>query len=92
MTGRRSDVSIPDRVASRREFFKLLAAIGAWLGWQALPTAALLAAASGLIFALCGILLQRRDRRQPMPFGPFLAAAGWLALLFRDPLNAPLGL
>ena len=62
--------------------FKLLAAIGAWLGWQSLPAVALLAAASGLIFALAGILLHRQDRRQPMPFGPFLAAAGWLALLF----------
>lgn len=72
--------------------FKLLAAIGAWLGWQALPTVALLAAGGGLAFALCGILLQRQDRRQPMPFGPFLAAAGWLALLFRDALGAPLDL
>ena len=72
--------------------FKLLAAIGAWLGWQALPTVALLAAVGGLIFALGGILLQRQDRHQPMPFGPFLAAAGWLALLFRDALGAPLSL
>lgn len=61
--------------------FKLLAAIGAWLGWQVLPQVILLAAATGLAWALAGILTRGRDRRQPIPFGPFLALAGWAVLL-----------
>ena len=71
--------------------FKLLAAIGAWLGWQALPAVALLAAAAGLLYALTAILLGRRSRRQPIPFGPFLAAAGCAALIWREQTTALLG-
>ena len=71
--------------------FKLLAAIGAWLGWQALPAVALLAAAAGLLYALTAILLGRRTRRQPIPFGPFLAAAGCAALIWREETAALLG-
>ena len=62
--------------------FKLLAAGGAWLGWQALPQVALLAAASGLAFALTARLRGRLDPGQAMPFGPFLAAAIWLTAVF----------
>ena len=64
--------------------FKLHAAIGAWLGWQALPAVVLLAALAGILYALPPILLGRRDRNTPIRFGPFLAAAGGLALIFRD--------
>lgn len=64
--------------------FKLFAALGAWLGWQDLPLVILLAAAAGLAWGLAGILAGRRDRRQPIPFGPFLAFAGWAVLLFGD--------
>lgn len=71
--------------------FKLLAAIGAWLGWQALPPVALLAAAAGLLYALTAIILGRQTRRQPIPFGPFLAAAGWAALIWREQTAALLG-
>ena len=71
--------------------FKLLAAIGAWLGWQALPAVALLAAAAGLLYALTAILLGRHNRRQPIPFGPFLAAAGCAALIWREETAALLG-
>ena len=71
--------------------FKLLAAIGAWLGWQALPAVALLAAAAGLLYALTAILLGRRSRRQPIPFGPFLAAAGCAALIWQEQTAALLG-
>lgn len=71
--------------------FKLLAAIGAWLGWQALPAVALLAAAAGLLYALAAILMGRQTRRQPIPFGPFLAAAGWAALIWREQTAALLG-
>jgi leader peptidase (prepilin peptidase)/N-methyltransferase len=64
--------------------FKLLAALGAWLGWQALPMVILL---SSLVGAVCGIALmfiKGRGREIPIPFGPYLAAAGWLALLWGD--------
>ncbi len=61
--------------------FKLFAAIGAWLGWTVLPGVILVAAVLGLGYALAAILAGRRDRHQPLPFGPFLATAGWLALL-----------
>ena len=62
--------------------FKLLAALGAWLGWQMLPLIILL---SSLVGAVCGIALmviKRRGRDIPIPFGPYLAAAGWIALLW----------
>lgn len=64
--------------------FKLLAALGAWLGWQMLPEIILL---SSLVGAVCGIALmfiKRRGREIPIPFGPYLAMAGWLALLLGD--------
>ncbi|MDP6376804.1 MAG: A24 family peptidase [Pseudomonadales bacterium] len=61
--------------------FKLLAAIGAWLGWQVLPGVLLLAAATGLVYALFGIFLKDRERTQPIAFGPFLAVAGWVSMI-----------
>ena len=64
--------------------FKLFAAIGAWLGWTALPAVILCAAVIGLAFALVAIVAKRRTRHQPLPFGPFLAFAGWAALMFRE--------
>ena len=64
--------------------FKLFAAIGAWLGWMALPGVILMAAVLGLGYALVSILAGRRDRHQPLPFGPFLAMGGWLALLLQQ--------
>ena len=64
--------------------FKLFAAIGAWLGWTALPAVILIAAVIALAYALVSILKRRRTRHQPLPFGPFLAMAGWGALIFRE--------
>ena len=64
--------------------FKLLAAIGAWLGWQALPQVILLASAVGAIVGIALTFAGRMGREVPMPFGPFLAAAGWLALVAGD--------
>jgi leader peptidase (prepilin peptidase)/N-methyltransferase len=64
--------------------FKLLAALGAWIGWQALPLIILL---SSLVGAVCGIalmLLKSRGKEVPIPFGPYLAAAGWIAFLWGD--------
>ena len=68
--------------------FKLLAALGAWLGWQALPVIILL---SSLVGAICGIALmviKRRGKEIPIPFGPYLAMAGWTALLWGDSIMA----
>ena len=68
--------------------FKLLAALGAWLGWQALPVIILL---SSLVGAICGIALmviKRRGKEIPIPFGPYLAMAGWIALLWGDSIIA----
>lgn len=64
--------------------FKLLAALGAWLGWQALPQIILLSSLVGAVSGLALIALRRQDRSAPMPFGPYLAAAGWLALMGVD--------
>ena len=68
--------------------FKLLAALGAWLGWQALPLILLLASLVGAIVGIALILFRGRDRSVPIPFGPYLAAAGWLALIWGDALIA----
>ncbi len=61
--------------------FKLLALLGAWLGWQALPTIIILSSAVGAVVGIVLVVIKGQDRNQPLPFGPFLAAAGWLALL-----------
>jgi leader peptidase (prepilin peptidase)/N-methyltransferase len=62
--------------------FKLLAALGAWLGWQMLLPIVLLSAIVGALLGLTLIVLRRAQRGHPMPFGPFLAAAGWVAMLW----------
>jgi leader peptidase (prepilin peptidase) / N-methyltransferase len=66
--------------------FKLFAALGAWMGWKVLPLIILLSAATGAAFGIAMILLRGRDRAAPMPFGPYLAAAGWLAMLYGNSL------
>ena len=66
--------------------FKLFGALGAWLGWQLLPLIILLSAATGAVVGIALITLRGRDRAAPMPFGPYLAAAGWLAMLYGDSL------
>ena len=60
--------------------FKLLAAIGAWLGWQSLAAVVLIACAGGIGFVTLAALTRQRDARQPIAFGPWLALAGLLAL------------
>lgn len=67
--------------------FKLLAMLGAWLGWQCLPAVILLSAGVGAIVGIALILLQRLGRDVPIPFGPYLAAAGWIALMWGDWIN-----
>lgn len=67
--------------------FKLLAAIGAWLGWQVLPLTILLSSLVGAIVGITLIALRKHGREIPIPFGPYLAAAGLLALYWGAPLN-----
>jgi len=62
--------------------FKLYAAFGAWLGWQLLPLVILLSAATGAVIGIALIVIRGRDRNVPIPFGPYLAAAGWIALIW----------
>ena len=62
--------------------FKLLAALGAWLGWQMLLPIIIGAAGVGAVVGITAILLRARDKGVPMAFGPYLAAAGWLVLMF----------
>ena len=61
--------------------FKLLAALGAWLGWRMLLPIVLCSAAVGAVVGITLIATGRRGRGVPLPFGPFLAAAGWLAMM-----------
>ena len=65
--------------------FKLLAALGAWLGWQALPAIILLSSAVGAVLGALILRLRGQGRAQPLPFGPYLAAAGWVCLLWEPP-------
>lgn len=67
--------------------FKLLAAIGAWLGWQLLPLTILLSSAVGAVVGIGLIVFARHGRNVPIPFGPYLAAAGVLALFFGEQLT-----
>ncbi|NNF17991.1 MAG: prepilin peptidase [Gammaproteobacteria bacterium] len=68
--------------------FKLLALLGAWLGWKFLPLIILLSALVGALVGLSLIVFKRHGREVPIPFGPYLAAAGWVALLWGQPLMA----
>lgn len=62
--------------------FKLLAALGAWYGWQMLPLTVLLSTVVGAVVGVALIIAGRRDRQTAIPFGPYLAAAGWISLLW----------
>jgi leader peptidase (prepilin peptidase)/N-methyltransferase len=64
--------------------FKLLAALGAWMGWQFLPLIIILSSFVGAIIGIAGILIMGRDKNIPIPFGPYLAIAGWIAFLWGD--------
>ena len=65
--------------------FKLLAALGAWLGWRMLLPIVLCSAAVGSVVGVALIVISKRGRDVPIPFGPYLAAAGWLAMMWGSP-------
>jgi len=67
--------------------FKLLAAIGAWLGWKLLPAVVLLSAGTGAVIGIALIALTRHGRGTPIPFGPYLAVGGLIALLWGNTLT-----
>ena len=67
--------------------FKLLAALGAWIGWTMLPVIILLSSVVGAIIGITMIVVRGHDRQIPIPFGPYLAIAGWIALLWGDSLT-----
>ena len=64
--------------------FKLLAALGAWLGWKMLPLIILMSAVVGAVTGIVMIALKLQERSKPIPFGPYLAAAGWIAMLWGE--------
>ncbi|MGF2684911.1 prepilin peptidase [Marinobacter sp. DUT-3] len=68
--------------------FKLLAALGAWLGWQLLPAVILLSSVVGAVVGICLIIFRKQGREVPIPFGPYLAAAGLLCLWFGSEIQS----
>ena len=66
--------------------FKLLASLGAWLGWQSLPLIIFIAAILGIIFGLTWLICTRQKTSTAIAFGPYLAITGWLAFIFHDSL------
>jgi leader peptidase (prepilin peptidase)/N-methyltransferase len=66
--------------------FKLLAALGAWVGWQILPFIIIVSSLLGAVVGISLILFKGHKRETPIPFGPYLALAGWIALFWGKPL------
>lgn len=68
--------------------FKLLGAMGAWLGWQSIPMIILLSSAVGAVFGIALMVATKRGKDVPIPFGPYLAMAGWITLMWGDTILA----
>lgn len=68
--------------------FKLLAMLGGWLGWSMIPAIVLISSTLGAAIGVALIATKARSRNQPIPFGPYLALAGWIALMWGPQLNA----
>lgn len=64
--------------------FKLLAVLGAWMGWKILPIIIVLSSFVGAIIGIAMIVVVRHDKNIPIPFGPYLAIAGWITLIWGD--------
>ena len=67
--------------------FKLLAMLGAWGGWQVLPLTILLSSVVGAVLGVIILRLQRQGMAQPLPFGPYLAIAGWIAIIWGEQIT-----
>jgi len=67
--------------------FKLLGALGAWMGWEMLPQIILLSSVVGAVVGISMMLLIKHQRSQPIPFGPYLAIAGWIAFMWGSDIN-----
>jgi leader peptidase (prepilin peptidase)/N-methyltransferase len=67
--------------------FKLLAALGAWLGWQQLPQIILMSAVVGAVVGISLMVFRKHERSVPIPFGPYLAAAGWITMLWGESIK-----
>ena len=67
--------------------FKLLGALGAWFGWQTLPIIILLSSVVGAVIGISMILIKGKDKNIPIPFGPYLAIAGWITLIWGDQIR-----
>jgi leader peptidase (prepilin peptidase)/N-methyltransferase len=67
--------------------FKLLAMLGAWLGWYLLPLIIILSSLVGAVVGIAMIMFGGHDRNKPIPFGPYLAAAGWIALIWGNDIT-----
>ena len=67
--------------------FKLLALLGAWLGWAALPGIIILSSLVGAVLGVILLTVQKKDHQTPIPFGPYLATAGWISLLWGEELR-----
>ncbi|MDO6460342.1 A24 family peptidase [Granulosicoccaceae sp. 1_MG-2023] len=70
--------------------FKLLGLLGAWFGWASIPMIILLSSVVGAVVGISLIVIRGRDRNIPIPFGPYLAAAGWLAMMYGDTISRAL--
>lgn len=68
--------------------FKLLAALGAWMGWSTLPMIILLSSVVGAVVGIALVVVRRIGHDMPIPFGPYLAGAGWIAFIWGDSLKA----
>lgn len=66
--------------------FKLMALFGAWMGWEILPFIIVAASLVGAIFGIIALKRQNKDKATPLPFGPYLVIAGWIALLWGKPI------
>lgn len=64
--------------------FKLLAVFGAWLGWQVLPVIILLSSLVGAVVGIALIVVKKLNQGNPIPFGPYIAAAGWIAMIWGE--------
>ena len=67
--------------------FKLLAVFGALLGWQQLPLIILLSSCVGAVVGIVLLSVQGKDKATPIPFGPYIAAAGWIAMLWGEQMT-----